>query len=78
MDNIIKGLYVSVWDDGFEVVSEATINLDTKEVTIGKHLYDYDFDVLDLEILDREYVEIDGDEYPCAHKNCQEDGYWYK
>lgn len=30
------------------------------EVTIGKHCYDYDFDALDLEVLNWEYVTIDG------------------
>lgn len=40
----VNGLYVSEWDDGIEIQSEAVIDLETKEVTIGKHLYDYDFD----------------------------------
>lgn len=74
----IKGLYVSVWDGGTEIVSEAIVDLDTNEVVIGKHLYDYDFDQMDLEICDREYICIEGAEYPCSLIGCQENGYWYK
>ena len=47
-DMKVNGLYVSEWDDGIEIQSEAVIDLKTKEVTIGKHLYDYDFDSMDL------------------------------
>ena len=49
----VNGFYISEWDDGIEIVSEAVINLDTKEVIIGEHLYDYDFDQMDLEVFDR-------------------------
>lgn len=82
----VNGLYVSEWDDGIKIQSEAVIDLETKEVTIGKHLYDYDFDELDLQILDREYVVIGGIEYPCCRlelpfhcKKGEEDKmYWYE
>lgn len=75
----VNGFFVSEWDDGVEIVSEAVIDLETKEVTIGKHFYDYDFDALDLDVLNREYVTIDGVEYPCSQKENADDGtYWYK
>lgn len=75
----VSGLYVSEWDDGIEIVSEAVIDMETKEIKIGKHLYDYDFDALDLDILNREYVTIAGIEYPCHRKTeSKEDEYWYK
>lgn len=74
----VKGFYISEWDGGIEIVSEAIIDTKTKKVEIGKHLYDYDFDALDLEILDREYVIIDGIEYPCRRKDeADENDYWY-
>lgn len=74
----VNGFYVSEWDYGIEIVSEAVIDLETKEVKIGKHFFDYDFDELDLEILDREYVTIDGVEYSCCQKDeADEDDYWY-
>lgn len=75
----VKGLYISEWDDGVEIVSEAVIDLETKEVTILEHLYYYDFDSLDLEILNREYVTIHGVEYPCYRKNdAENDSFWYR
>lgn len=75
----VNGFYISEWDDGIEIVSEAVINLDTKEVIIGEHLYDYDFDQMDLEVFDRQYVTIDGIEYDCCHKSASsENDYWYR
>lgn len=73
-------LYITKWDNGIEIVSEATVNLETKEVKIGKHLYDYDFDNLDLEILDCEYIDIHGIEYPCCRKEYLADDncFWYE
>ena len=74
----VNGYYISEWDNGVEIVSEAEINLDTKEVIIGKHLYNYNFDNMDLEILNKEYVTIYGIEYPCCQKdNIKENEYWY-
>ena len=73
-----NGLYVSEWDDGIEIQSEAVIDLETKEVTIGKHLYDYDFDSMDLEILNREFIVIDGEEYSCCVKGSADGDYWYE
>lgn len=32
MKNIIKGKFISVWDDGIEVETNCKINLETKEV----------------------------------------------
>lgn len=75
----VNGFYISEWDDGIEIVSEAVIDLETKQVTIGKHFYNYNFDELDLEILDKEYITIDGVEYTCHQKDEAEDeDYWYK
>ena len=74
----VNGLYVSEWDDGIEIQSEAVIDLETKEVTIGKHLYDYDFDSMDLEILNREFIVIDGEEYPCCVKGSADGDYLYE
>ena len=78
MNMKVNGLYVSEWDDGIEIQSEAVIDLETKEVTIGKHLYDYDFDSMDLEILNREFIVIDGEEYPCCVKGSADGDYWYE
>lgn len=74
----VNGLYVSEWDDGIEIQSEAVINLETKEVEIGKHLYDYDFDNMDLEILNREFIVVDGGEYPCCVEGSADGDYWYR
>lgn len=58
MKKIIKGKFISVWDDGIAIETNCKINLDTKEV----------FDIQlsdvgeDLEILNEQFVQyfIDG------------------
>lgn len=78
-DTLVDGFYVSEWDDGIEIVSIAHINLNTKEVIIDEYFYDYDFEQMDLEFLNREYVKVLGEEYPCYRKSEAKDGdFWYK
>ena len=40
--------------------------------------YDYDFDSMDLEILNREFIVIDGEEYSCCVKGSADGDYWYE
>lgn len=57
---IKNATFVSVWDDGFEVASGCKVNTDTNEIFDIEQVC---FDGLDVEILDREYIIIDGNEY---------------
>lgn len=53
MKNIIKGKFISVWDDGVEIKTNCKINLETKEV--------FDIQLSDigegLEILNEQFVQ---------------------
>lgn len=77
---IKKATFVSVWDDGFEVASGCTVDTDTNEVLDIDIVY---VDELDVEILDREYIIIDGNEYDvypitgCVPDELADDEYWY-
>jgi hypothetical protein len=65
MKNIRFGTFTSVWDDGFEVVTNAELDEETGEVTADC----VDTDDLDLDILDREYfTDVEGVE----HEVCTE------
>lgn len=78
---IKNATFVSVWDDGFEVASGCKVDTDTKEVFDIEKVC---FDGLDVEILDREYVIIDDNEYDaCQHDvydvpdDLADNEYWY-
>lgn len=77
---IVKGLYTSVWDGGIEIVSHVLINIESKEIIeMGDYLHDYDFDLLNLEILDNQYVTIDNVDYPCHQEDEADEGdFWYR
>lgn len=82
---IKNATFVSVWDDGFEVASGCKVNTDTNKVFDIEQVC---FDGLDLEILDREYIIIDGNEYDvcqydvyhvtdCVPDDLADNEYWY-
>ncbi|MBQ7673536.1 MAG: hypothetical protein IJT36_03305 [Alphaproteobacteria bacterium] len=68
----------SVWDsDNVAITTDCKVNTETKQVfdicSENTEICDY------VEILDREYVTIDGEEYPLYQKDEAEDGeYWYE
>ena len=72
---MIKGaLFVSVWDGGVEIETPCKVNTETKEV----------FDIIiaryDGDVLEKEYIEIDGEEFPVFQvSDITEDNneYWY-
>lgn len=64
---IKNATFVSVWDDGFEVASGCKVNTDTNKVFDIEQVC---FDGLDLEILDREYIIIDGNGMMCVSMMC--------
>ena len=56
--NMIKdATFVSVWDGGTKIISSCKINTETNEV------FDIESVDCDVDILDREYIIIDGTEY---------------
>lgn len=58
---IKNALFVSVWDGGSVIETPCRVNMETREVfDIMRARYDGD-------ILEREYVEIDGEEFPVFH-----------
>lgn len=70
--------FTSVWDedscDCKKITTSCKVNMETKEV----------FDIvvvpcLDVDILNREYVTVDGTEYPVSPESERENnGFWYK
>lgn len=71
---IKNALFVSVWDGGVEIETPCRVNMETMEVfDIMKARYDGD-------ILEKEYVEIDGEEFPVFQVSDiteNEDEFWY-
>lgn len=70
--------FTSVWDEGSrdcqEITTACKVNMETKEV--------FDIETVDcfgVDVLDREYVTIDGTQYSVSRKEDGEDTeYWYK
>ena len=59
----LKGEYVSVWNDGVEVRSICTVDPRTRKIEI-----EHTADVEGLETMEREYVVLNGKEYPAANE----------
>ena len=61
--------FTSVWDDGFEVTTECKVDTETMEV------FDIEIaNVSNLNILNQQYVTIDGEDYPVSDDSDTE--YW--
>lgn len=67
-DNIIQGVpYTSVWDDGSRTITTTcSVNMDTKEVFEIEPVSD---DIEDLDICDKEYIELNGEHYAVCEKS---------
>lgn len=72
---IKAGTYTSVWDGGCEVTTNCKIDMETKEV-FDIEISDVDADW--LEVLDEEYVTIDGVDYPVSRDGYDDTEYWYE
>lgn len=55
---IKNATYTSVWDGGYEVTTDCKVNMKTKKV------FDIKSADVDVDILEKEYVTIDGVNYP--------------
>ena len=64
---IKEATFISVWDDGIEIATDCKVDMNTKEVFNIEMVEAYGVD-----ILDKEYVIIDGVDYPVSNN----DG-WY-
>ena len=76
MAKIVDATYHSCWDSGIDIESNCKVDLQTKEVF---DIEVVDVEDFDLEILEGEYVEIDGCQYPVYIKSEVEEGsnsYW--
>lgn len=78
---IKNATFVSVWDDGFEIASGCKVDTDTNEVFDIEQVC---IDGFDVEVLEREYIIIDGNEYDvCQYDMCDvpdnlaDNEYWY-
>lgn len=69
--------FVSVWDGGFAVTTDCKVNMVTKEV------FDIEVSAVpavpadDLDVLDEQYIVIDGERYHVFDEETI-DGYWYE
>lgn len=63
--------FTSVWDGGYEVTTNCKVNMETKEI------FDIEMAEVDdnLDILEAEFVTIDGIDYAVSNDNITE--YWY-
>lgn len=84
-DVIKEATFTSVWNGGYEITTSCKVNTVTKEIfdiQVVDTLTDDDGD--ELEILDREYVTVDGTEYCAGNAYSETEGwnqdkdYWYK
>ena len=63
---IKNSTFTSVWDGGYEVTTNCKVNMETKEV------FDIESVDVDVDILEEEYVTIDGAKYSISDV----DGYY--
>ena len=76
MAQIVNAKYHSCWDDGIDIETNCKVNLKTKEVF---DIEQADVEGFDLEILEDEFIEIDGCQYAVYPKSELEEGsnsYW--
>ena len=54
---IKNATFISVWDNGYEVITNCKVNMETKEI------FDIEIVNVDVDILEEEYVTIDDKKY---------------
>lgn len=69
---IKNAIFTSVWDGGYEVITNCKVNMETKEV------FDIEMAEVDdaLDVLEAEFVTIDGIDYDVSNDDTTE--YWYE
>ena len=66
---IKNATFTSVWDGGYEVTTNCKVDTETKEV------FDIETVDVDVDVLEEEYVTIDGIDYAVSDSEDME--YWY-
>jgi len=74
---IKKAKFISVWDGGCKVITNCKVNMKTHNI------FDIEkVDIEGLEILDAEYITIDGKDYPVSNvteeDNINKSNFWYE
>jgi len=64
--------FTSVWDGGYEVTTNCKVDMETKEVFYIETAY-----VGEVEILERQFVTVDGVDYPVSD-DVEETDFWYR
>lgn len=70
---IRNATYTSVWECGYTITTNCKVNTETKEV--------FDIEVSDIDVddmLEEEYVTIDGKDYPVSCNGEDDTEYWYE
>lgn len=74
---IRSAIFVSVWDDGFEIETNCKVNTETKEITDIEVVDGVDEDGEELEILVEEYIIIGEEKFSAGRRYSGAD-YWYE
>ena len=70
----INANYISVWSNGYEIITKCVINLNSKEV---EEIEIVDVPEVDDYVCIKEYVEVNDKLYPvCEKKDYNEIGFW--
>ncbi len=68
---IKNATFTSVWDGSYEVTTNCKVNTETKEV------FDIEKVDIDADVLEYEYVTLDGNEYSVSNDN-EDTDFWYE
>lgn len=68
---IKNATFTSVWDGGCEVTTNCKVNIKTKEI------FDIEKVDIDADVLEYEYITLDGNEYSVSHDKDDTD-FWYE
>ena len=72
---IKNATFTSVWDGGYKVTTDCKVDMETREV------FDVEMSEVDdsLEILDFEYITIDGEDFDVfSIDEVKDTNFWYK
>lgn len=61
---VVDATYTSVWDGGLTLSSPCKVNTKTMQITKIKDRYS-----VNVEVLEDEYVEFNGEKHPCAYED---------
>ena len=68
---IKEATFTSVWDGGHEVTTACKVDMKSKEVFAIETVF-----VGEVDTLERQYITIDGVDYPVSD-DCDETDFWY-